>query len=321
METASDQNYQGLSILVTGGAGFIGHHLVNRLINRGGKVSVIDNLSTGRKDNLDPKAGFYAIDIRSPEITEIFKKEKPDIVFHLAAQPIVESAYDNPRETIDVNVSGTVNILEACRQSDNLELLMVCSTDKAYGRSDNLPYTEETPLKGGHPYDVSKSAADLITQAYFKTYGLPVSITRFSNVFGPGDTNLSRIIPGVFESILEKKEFLIRSDGTMVREYTYVEDIVDGCVKISRNAGVCKGEAFNFGSKNIFSVIGIIEKIEQTLGLKVDYKILNKAKNEIPEQYLDWSKAKEKLGWQPRTSIEEGIKNSYDWYKKLFFYH
>jgi len=305
-------------ILITGGAGFIGSHLADRMIAEGADVLVVDNLSGGRKENLNPAAKFYEVDVRSPEISKIFKEEKPEIVFHLAAQPIVERAYENPRETIDVNISGTLNILEACRLSDNLEMAMVCSTDKAYGKSKDLPYTEETPLKGDHPYDVSKAAADLIAQAYFKTYGLPIAITRFSNTFGPGDPNLNRIIPGVFESILKKNEFLVRSDGKMVREYTYVGDIADGCAKLSQNISNCRGEAFNFGSKNIFSVLELIGEIEGILGVKVNYKILNTAKNEIPEQYLDWAKAERMLGWRPETGFGDAIKKSFAWYRDFF---
>ena len=306
------------NILVTGGAGFIGSHLVDRLIEEGGRVVVIDNLSSGRKENLNPKAKFYKIDIRDPKIREIFKKENPEIVFHLAAQPIVETAYENPIETLEINIMGTVNILESCRLKGNLKSIVVVSSDKAYGKAKKLPYTEKTPLAGDHPYEVSKTATDLIAQTYFKTYNLPVIIARFGNNFGPRDLNFSRIIPGIFESIIKNKELLIRSDGKMVREYVYVKDIVDGCIRLAKNINKIRGEAFNFGSKNIFSVIEVIKKIEEILKIKVNYKILDVAKNEIPEQYLDWRKAKKILGWQPKTSFEEGIKESFNWYKDFF---
>jgi len=306
------------NILVTGGAGFIGSHLVDRLIEEGGRVVVIDNLSSGRKENLNPKAKFYKIDIRDPKIREIFKKENPEIVFHLAAQPIVETAYENPIETLEINIMGTVNILESCRLKGNLKSIVVVSSDKAYGKAKKLPYTEKTPLAGDHPYEVSKTATDLIAQTYFKTYNLPVIIARFGNNFGPRDLNFSRIIPGVFKSIIKNKELLIRSDGKMIREYIYVKDIVDGCIRLAKNINKIRGEAFNFGSKNIFSVIEVIKKIEEILKIKVNYKILDVAKNEIPEQYLDWRKAKKILGWQPKTSFEEGIKESFNWYKDFF---
>jgi len=307
------------NVLVTGGAGFIGSHLVDRLIKEDHKVVVIDNLSSGRKENLNKKAKFYKIDIRDSKISQIFKKEKIEIVFHLAAQPIVGTAYGNPFETIETNVMGTVNLLETCRLYGKLKSIVAVSSDKAYGKSKNLPYTEGSPLKGDHPYDVSKAAADLIAQTYAKTYNLPVAITRFSNVFGPGDINFNRIVPGIFESIIKNKVLLVRSDGKMIREYTYVEDIVNGCIKLAQNIDKIKGEAFNFGSKNIFSVIEVIKKIEEILNVKVNYKILNIAKNEIPKQYLDWTKAKKILGWQPKTSFEQGIKESFNWYKNFYF--
>ena len=305
--------------LVTGGAGFIGSHLVERLIKEGYKVIVVDNLSSGRKENLDLKAKFYKMDIRDKKMGEILRKEKIESVFHLAAKPIVEDIYQNPLEALSVNIMGTANILDSCRLKKDLKSIVVVSSDKAYGKNKNLPYTEETPLGGDHPYEVSKTAADLIAQAYFKTYNLPITVTRFSNTFGPRDYNFSRIIPGIFESIIKNKKLLIRSDGKMVREYTFVKDIVDGCIKLMKNINKTKGEAFNFGSKNIFSVIEVIKKVEEILNVKVNYKILNTAKNEIPEQYLDWRKAKKMLNWQPKTSFEEGIRESFNWYKNFYF--
>ena len=307
------------NILVTGGAGFIGSYLVDRLIEEENKVAVIDNLSSGRKENVNKYAKFYKMDVRDSKISDVFKKEKIEIVFHLAAQPIVGTAYGNPFETIETNVMGTVNLLEACRLYGKLKSIVAVSSDKAYGKSKNLPYTEGSPLKGDHPYDVSKAAADLIAQTYAKTYNLPVAITRFSNVFGPGDINFNRIVPGIFESIIKNKVLSVRSDGKMIREYTYIEDIVNGCIKLAQNIDKIKGEAFNFGSKNIFSVTEVIKKIEEILNVKVNYKILNIAKNEIPEQYLDWTKAKKILGWKPKTSFKQGIKESFNWYKNFYF--
>ena len=307
------------NILVTGGAGFIGSHLVDRLIKEGHKLVIIDDLSTGRKESLNSKAKFYKIDIRHPEVFQIFKKEQPKIVFHLAAQPLVEVAYKNPLETLETNIMGTANVLEACRLKGGLKSIVVASSDKAYGKAEKLPYIEETPLKGDHPYEVSKSSADLIARAYFKTYGLPVTITRFGNVFGPGDVNFNRLIPGIFKSILTNTDFLVRSDGKMIREYIYVDDVANGCIKLAQNINSIKGEAFNFGSKNIFSVIEVIKKIEDILKVKVNYQILNIAKNEIPEQYLDWTKINKTLGWQPEMSFEKGIKESFNWYKNFYF--
>ncbi|KKS89460.1 MAG: NAD-dependent epimerase/dehydratase [Parcubacteria group bacterium GW2011_GWF2_43_11] len=318
MENMDIKKLKSKNILVTGGAGFIGSHLVDRLITMGNRVIVVDNLSSGRKENINKKSKFYEMDIRDPRIAEVLKKEGAEIVFHLAAQSIVETAYSSPFETIESNIMGTTNLLEVCRLNGKLKSIVVSSSDKAYGKSDKLPYTEESPLKGDHPYDVSKTATDLLAQTYAKTYNLPITITRFSNVFGPGDLNFNRVIPGIFEAIIKNKEFLVRSDGKMVREYTYVEDVVSGYIKLVENSENILGEAFNFGSKNIFSVIDIVKKIEEILNVKISYKILNIAKNEIPKQYLNWSKAKKILGWKPKTSFEDGIKNSFNWYKNFF---
>ena len=302
-------------VLVTGGAGFIGSYLVDDLVAQKNQVVVIDNLSSGKRENINPRAKFYKVDIRSKEISKIFKKEKPEVVFHIAAYPIVEKALRNPIAAFDTNIMGTVNVLEACRAIRNIKSIIVASSDKAYGKSKKLPYKETSPLQGDHPYDAPKSSADLIAQTYFKTYDLPILITRFSNVFGPRDYNTSRIIPGIMEAVMNKKTLLIRSDGKMVREYTYVKDIVQGCIALATYKKSF-GEAFNFGSNNIFSVIEVVKKSQATLGKKVEYKILNNAKNEIPKQYLDWSKAKEKLKWQPKTSFDQGIKETFDWYQR-----
>jgi len=309
--------FRSKNVLVTGGAGFIGSHLVDELINQKYQVVVLDNLSSGRKENINPQAIFYKIDVRNKKVSDVLKKEKIEVVFHLAAQPIIDKAYENPFEAMETNIMGTTNILEACRKKNDLDCIVVVSSDKAYGKSKKLPYKEHFALKGDHPYDVSKSAADLIAQTYFSTYGLPVVITRFSNVFGPRDFNFSRIIPGVLRAVVNGDEFQVRSDGKMIREYVYVKDVVDGCVKLAEKTKCVKGHAFNFGSKNILSVLDVIKKIEKTLGQKISYKILNIAKNEIPRQYLDWTKAKKLLGWRPKTSFDKGILETYNWHKGI----
>ncbi|MBX4200623.1 GDP-mannose 4,6-dehydratase [Candidatus Parcubacteria bacterium] len=308
---------QQKTVLITGGAGFIGSNLAGELVKRNQRVIIIDDLSSGKRTNVPAGAVLYQMDVRDKKVADIFETENPSVVFHFAAKPLVHEVYTNPYDAIETNIMGTVNILEICRNRQNLESIIIVSSDKAYGKAKQLPYTETSPLQGDHPYDVSKSSADLIAQTYAKTYGLPILITRFSNVFGPGDANFSRIIPDIIKSIRDKKELLLRSDGTMIREYTYVKDIVDGCIKLA-NHKQNFGEAFNFGSENIFSVIDVIKKSEQALNEHISYKILNTAKNEIPAQYLDWSKAKEKLHWEPKTTFEQGIKETFQWHNANF---
>ena len=279
---------------------------------------VLDNLSSGKEANINQNAKFIKADVLDKNVFEIIEKEKIAGVYHLAAQPIVDIAYQEPLKAIETNIMGTANLLEACRLKGDINFVVVASSDKAYGWAKELPYQEDFPLKGSHPYDASKSAADLISRAYFLTYGLPVAVTRFSNVFGPRDHSFSRIIPGALKALINNQALAIRSDGQMIREYIYVSDVVQGCVKLASSIMQTGGQAFNFGSTNIFSVVEVINKIEEILGQEIKYKILNISKNEIPQQYLDWSKAKKELAWQPRTSFKEGIIRSFAWYQEYF---
>ena len=310
-------NLANKTALVTGGAGFIGSHVVDRLVEEGARVVVLDNLSSGSKENLNSKAVFYQADVKDmQEVRGIIQKEAPSAVFHLAAQPLVETAYENPLETLEVNFMGTVHVLEACRLNGNLEAIVVVSSDKAYGKSKTLPYAEDMPVGGDHPYEVSKAAGDLTAQSYFKTYGMPVAIARFGNTFGPRDRNWGRIIPDCFQAILKNKELVIRSDGKMVREYVYAKDVAEACFRLAQHIESSKGGAFNFGSDNILNVLEVVQEIEKILEVKIPYKILNTAKNEIPKQYLDWSKAKRMLAWQPKYTFAQGIRESFEWYKE-----
>jgi len=310
----------GKTVLVTGGAGFIGSHLVDRLIEEGVRVVVVDNLSSGKKENIHEKALFEELDIREGKLPEAFAKHKPTLVFHLAAQPLVEAAYENPKETLEVNIMGTVRVLEACRQIQDrgLQAVVVASSDKAYGKLDKLPYAEEDfHVDYDHPYDFSKSVTDSLVKLYYKMYGLPVASTRFGNTYGSRDYNFGRIIPDCFAAILQNKELQIRSDGKAIREYVYVKDAANGFLKMAERMGVVKGQMVNFGSGTILSVLEVVQEIEKILNVKIPYNILNIAKNEIPEQRLDWTKAKTLLGWQPQYSFEQGVKESFEWYRSF----
>lgn len=309
-----------MNILVTGGSGFIGSHLVEELIAIA-DVSVVDinddKSSYFSRQSLHQKSGFHKIDITDRQkITKFIVENKFDFIYHLAAEAIVEKSYAEPYRTFETNVMGTVNILESARQIKGIKGVIVASSDKAYGKTTKK-YTEDSPLRGDHPYDVSKSCTDLISQAYYKTYHLPVVITRFGNVYGEGDLHMDRIIPGICEAIIKKSTLQIRSDGTYVRDYLYVKDVVAGYIFLLKKINVTKGNAYNFSSKDTYSVLELIKKAEKILQTKIPYKIMNTAKNEIPYQHLDDTKIK-KLGWKPKYSLQKSLPLIIKWYKIVF---
>jgi len=252
-------------------------------------------------------------------IFHLISKYQPDFIFHLAAQTIVPTAKINPFETLTTNILGTINILEATRLFDNIKAVLIASSDKAYGISPNLPYLESNRLEGRYPYDVSKSSADLISQMYSFTYKIPIIITRCSNIFGPGDLHFSRIIPGIMRALSTNQPLDIRSDGTPIREYIYVKDVVYGYLALVENINKTVGEAYNISSEIKFSVLELVNKISEILNKKLKVNILNIAESEIQEQWLSSKKIFEATGWKPVFSFEESIKVTYEWYKNHFF--
>lgn len=304
---------------MTGGTGFVGSHLVEALIQRGARVVVpyrsIDHASYFMTCGLDKKVVLANGDITDRRrIADIVSKYEIETIYHLAAQPIVDTAYANPVETITTNVIGTTHILDAAWQSSTVRQIIVTSSDKAYGKSTKT-YTEDHPLAGDHPYEASKSAADIITNAYVKTYGAPVSTVRFGNIYGPGDLNMSRIIPSIVRSAITGDELAIRSDGTFVRDYVYVGDVVDAYLYLLDHFDAARGEAFNIASDTSISVLKLIESAERILSAKIRYSIKNTQKNEIPSQHLNWGKIAG-IGWRPKFSLEMGLLETYAWYKK-----
>ncbi|OGG29097.1 hypothetical protein A2973_00660 [Candidatus Gottesmanbacteria bacterium RIFCSPLOWO2_01_FULL_49_10] len=308
--------------LITGGTGFIGSHLVEELVRRKNRVTVIDTNLLPRSwfllNGLDKKTNLLRVDVRDRHaISAIIKKLEPLYVFHFAARAIVEEVYQNPQEALETNIMGTVNILEAARACHNLRCVLVTSSDKAYGKKEGK-YRESDALKGDHPYEVSKSAADLIAYSYYKTYGLPVTITRFGNVYGEGDLHFSRIIPGIMMALVTDKTLAIRSNGKFVRDYVYVKDIVNGCMRLAEEADKTTGDAFNFGSHETLSVIDLIKKVQKLLNKKIKYEILNCTQNEIPSQSLDFTKITRVISWKPTWSLEKSISNIFEFYKKFY---
>jgi len=318
-------SFKNASVLVTGGTGFVGSHLVEELLKQKANVvttfQTLNPLSYFFTQKLDTKTTMVNVDIRNYDaVFDIVIKFNIDIIFHLAAQPLVEVAYHNPRRTLESNINGTINILESARLFQKVQAVVVTSSDKAYGKLIKIKavgkYIETDPLRGDHPYEVSKSATDLVAYSYYKTYNLPIVITRFGNIYGEGDLNFSRIIPGIMKAVIKNEELEIRSDGTYVRDYLYVKDVVNGYLLLTKNIEKIKGEAFNFGSDETLSVLELIKLIGKTLNKKVKYKILNTARNEIPYQSLDYSKIKNTLAWKPKYTISKTIKQILQWYKK-----
>ena len=324
-----NSKFKNKNILVTGGTGFVGSHLVEELVMQEANVVTTfistNPLSYFFSQKLNKKVRMAHVDVRDFEsVFDLVTKNDIEYIFHLAAQALVETAYYNPKKTMESNIMGTVNILESARLFPKVKAVVVASSDKAYGKLDyqtlrvkKAKYFETDPLKGDHPYEVSKSAADLIAYSYFKTYNLPVVITRFGNIYGEGDLNFSRIIPDIMRAIIKKEKLEIRSDGTYVRDYLYVKDVVDGYLRLANKIEKVRGEAFNFGSRESLSVIELIKSIERILKKKINYKILNTAKNEIPYQSLNYLKIKRKLDWQPKYNLVKSIEKIYKWYKKI----
>lgn len=312
------------NVLVTGGTGFVGSHLVEALVDKKARVATtfqtLNPLSYFVSRQLEKKVTMVNCDVCDGEkIFDIVTKFDVEYIFHLAAQPLVDVAYNNPRRTLYSNILGTINVLESARLFPKVKAVIVASSDKAYGKlPKNSRYKETDPLRGDHPYEVSKSAADLIAYSYYKTYGLPVVITRFGNIYGEGDLNFSRIIPGIMKSLITKEPLEIRSDGTFVRDYLYVKDVVRGYLMLAESVDKVKGEAFNFGSDETVPVLKLIRLVEKVLTKKVKFKIMNTVQNEIPYQSLDYTKINNQLGWRPRYSISTTMKKIHKWYNVNF---
>jgi len=313
---------------VTGGTGLVGSWLVRRLVAAGADVICLvrdwvpqsELVRTGTLDGIKVVRG----DIRDREILErILGEYEIDTVIHLAAQTIITIANRNPISTFESNITGTWNLLEACHRSPKVKQIVVASSDKAYGDQEELPYREDTPLRGQHPYDVSKSCADLIAHMYAVSYDLPVVITRCGNFYGGGDLNWNRIIPGTIRSILRGQNPIIRSDGKYLRDYFYVEDGAAAYMNLVEHLAInpsLKGEAFNFSNELQMTVSQIVKKILFLMESNLQAEIRDEVSNEILHQYLSAEKARTQLGWQPLFNIEQGLQHTIDWYKNFFAY-
>ncbi|MFX1294021.1 MAG: GDP-mannose 4,6-dehydratase [Promethearchaeota archaeon] len=317
-------NWKDKNVLITGGTGFLGSHIIEQLIEFGSKVFVVyrskNPLSYFFKKKIEKSVNMIYCDVKNRErIFDIISKYDPEVIFHLAAQTIVPTAYLNPFETLNTNIIGTINILEGVRLFGNIDAIAVASTDKAYGISDKLPFLETDKLEGRFPYDVSKTCTDLISRMFFFTYNLPIVVTRLANIFGPGDLHFSRIIPGTMAAIIKNESLNIRSDGSPIREYIYIKDVVNGYISLVENIKKTKGEAFNLTSDVKLSVLEVVDKISSILKKKVQLNVLNNMKAEIPKQWLSYEKINKIIGWKPIYSFDEGILETYEWYKDYYF--
>lgn len=321
-----DKNFwKDRNVFVTGVTGLLGSWMVKKLLEAGAHVVGLvrdhvphSNLFYSGSHNQMIAVYGDLIDISVLE--RVLNEYEIDTVFHVGAQTQVVMANRNPISTFDSNIRGTWNTLEAARRSQTVKRMVSASSDKAYGAQSILPYAENTPLNGAHPYDVSKSCADLLCHTYYNTYKLPVCITRCGNLFGGGDLNFNRIVPGTVKSVLESKPPLIRSDGKMVRDYIYIEDGVEGYLLLAEKMEDLKlaGHAFNFSNEKPMSVLGVVNKILKIMDSSFEPVVLNRVKNEIMEQYLSAKKAQEILGWKPQFTIEEGLSRTVEWYKRFF---
>lgn len=310
------------NVFITGGTGFLGSYLVKKLVNYGANVTILvrDYIP---QSNIYVGEEYKKVNVVHGALEDYLLIERTlgeyeiDTVFHLAAQAIVGVANRNPLGTFKSNIEGTWNILEAARKSPLIKQVIVASSDKAYGDQEKLPYDENMPLQGKHPYDVSKSCADLIAQTYYETYKLPVCITRCGNLYGGGDLNFNRIIPQSIQSILNNEAPVIRSDGSFIRDYFYIEDAVDAYINLAEkvvelNLG---GQAFNFSNEIQLTVLELVNKILKIMGSSMKPIILNQGSNEIIHQYLSAKKARTVLGWSPNYTIDEGLRKTIEWYK------
>lgn len=325
MEGVEVKEWRDRRVFITGGTGLLGSWMVKDLLQRGADVVClvrdwIPESELVRSGNL-ARCKIVRGELADQEILErTINEYEAEIVFHLGAQTIVGAANRNPTSTFASNITGTWTLLEASRRSTGVQAIVVASSDKAYGAQPVLPYTEEAPLHGRHPYDASKAAADLLAQSYAHTYGLNVAITRCGNLYGGGDLNWNRIVPGTIRSLVRGERPVVRSDGRFVRDYFYVEDAVLSYVALAEAVAADKtlrGEAFNFSTERPTTVLEIVDRVKRLMGSNMEVVVLDQASNEIREQYLSAEKARRRLGWKSSFTLDEGLERTIAWYRTL----
>lgn len=317
--------WQDRPTFVSGATGLLGGWLVKRLVELGADVVCLVRDWVPQcefvRARLIEQVKVVRGDVRNQRLMErVLGEYEIRTVFHLAAQTIVSIANRNPVSTFETNIQGTWALLEACRRSPTVRQVVLASSDKAYGHQEQLPYTEEMPLQGEHPYDVSKSCADLLAQTYATTYELPVVVTRCGNFYGGGDLNWNRIVPGTIRSVLRGQPPIIRSNGNYLRDYFYVEGGAAANVLLAERLAQhpeLRGQAFNFSNETPLTVRELVESILKLMTSDLRPVVRNEVTNEIQQQYLNAAKAQQVLNWRPLFTLEQGLEKTIDWYKSF----
>jgi len=312
------------TVLVTGATGLVGGWLTKHLLEQGASVTALVRdwvpASEFARQRLTECVNVVRGGLSSPTLLErVLGEYEIEVVFHLAAQTIVGIANRNPLSTFESNIRGTWNVLEACRRSPLVKSVVIASSDKAYGDQAVLPYKEDMPLQGKHPYDVSKSCSDLIAQSYAHTFGVPLAITRCGNFYGGGDLNWNCVVPGTIRSVIRGERPIIRSDGKYVRDYFYVEDgaaaymlLAERLLRDPKLGSV----AYNFSNEAQVSVLEMVNAILAKMGTKLKPEIQNQASNEIRHQFLSAERARTELNWKPLFTLDEGLEKTIAWYRE-----
>ncbi len=309
---------------VTGATGFVGSHVARQLVAQGARVVCLqrDAVNVNPLDLFDLRTKVTVINGAVedlPLMERILNEYGIDAVFHLAAQAFVGVANQSPLSTFESNIRGTYCLLEACRRSGSVQRIVVASSDKAYGTHQQLPYREDFDLRGLFPYDASKVCTDVLARSFANTYRVPVAVTRFANIYGPGDLNWSRLVPATIVSVLRDEAPIMRSDGTPVRDFVYTDDVARGYLLLAEKIGETAGEAFNFGSGKPVQVLDLVKRIIGLAGkaeqLTPQVLLETKIEREIDAQYLSADKAETRLGWQPEVNLDEGLKRTIEWYR------
>lgn len=312
-------------VFITGASGLVGSATTRMLLEMGADIVILQRDTVPQSELVRSGTASKVVTVMGDlsdqlALERILGEYEVRTVLHLAAQAIVGVANRNPVSTFESNIRGTWNLLEACRRSPIVKEIVVASSDKAYGDQPSLPYTEDMPLRAVHPYDVSKACTDLIAQSYAADFGLPVTISRCGNFYGPGDLNWNRIVPGTIRSALRGERPVIRSDGSFLRDYFYVEDGARAYAVLAEKMAQdpsLKGHVFNFSTEEPLTVLEIAGKVLSLLGSGLELDVRNEASGEILQQHLSAAKARAMLGWAPAYTLEDGLKKTIEWYREI----